>query len=51
MDLLRHQLNIVLLAVLLVALSSVVASAGPEERSRPLRVVTYNLLHLSIINI
>ena len=41
---LRYGLNILLLAVLL-ALSSAAAFAGPEEGLRPLRVVTYNLLH------
>jgi len=41
---LRYGLNILLLAVLLVLLSAA-AFAGPEERMRPLRVVTYNLLH------
>jgi endonuclease/exonuclease/phosphatase family metal-dependent hydrolase len=43
--LLRHGLNILLLAVMMLALWSAAALAGPEERIRPLRVVTYNLLH------
>jgi endonuclease/exonuclease/phosphatase family metal-dependent hydrolase len=45
MVLLLHALKIQLLAVLLLALSSSATFAGPEEHGRPLRVVTYNLLH------